>query len=243
MKKQVIGCKVITLMALLFLIAGCGKRGGAFKILKPEAFQEKIATYAQNGQLVDVRTEEEFAQGHLVGAANINYNSNDFKERISDLDKNAPVLVYCLGGGRSNAAAEELVAMGFTQVYDMKGGIMAWKNKNLPIEGGSIKTRADRVTIDDFREVLSENKVTLVDFYADWCVPCKQMEPTLEKLAEEYKDKVFIYRVNVEEAEALSTQLKVEGIPLFHLYKGNELVRELTGFQEEKDLRQVIDAI
>ncbi|QNL50416.1 redoxin domain-containing protein [Olivibacter sp. SDN3] len=243
MKNQLIGCKAIMLMAVLFLLAGCGKRGGAHKILKAEAFQEELATYAQNGQLIDVRTEEEFAQGHLAGAKNINYNSNDFKERISDLDRNAPVFVYCLGGGRSNATAEELAGMGFTQVYDLKGGIMAWKNKNLPIEGGNIEKTADRVTMDDLHNVLRKNKITLVDFYADWCVPCKEMEPTLEKLAKDYKDKVFIYRINVDEATLLSETLKIEGIPLFHVYKGDKLVRELTGFQEEEDLKTVIDAI
>src|SRR5690606_27394894 len=90
-------------------------------------YEEKLASL-KNVQLVDVRTAEEYAEGHLKNAVNINIGSSNFEEHIAILDKNKPVMVYCLSGGRSGNAANKLEKMGFTQVYNMKGGIMKWRN-------------------------------------------------------------------------------------------------------------------
>ncbi len=84
-------------------------------------------------QLVDVRTPEEFASGHLENAVNINFYSDDFKDRINELDKEKEVYLYCRSGGRSAKAAKDLEAMGFKKVYDLEGGILKWQKKNLKI--------------------------------------------------------------------------------------------------------------
>src|SRR5690606_37115598 len=90
----------------------------AQKQLTTDEFEKQL-TKSADAQLLDVRTPEEYGEGHLAKAANIDYKSPDFKEKIAKLDKNKPVYVYCLSGGRSAAAANTLHESGFKEVYDM----------------------------------------------------------------------------------------------------------------------------
>ena len=85
--------------------------------------------------LVDVRTPEEYAQGHLPGAVNIDVSSPDFAARLATLDPAAPYAVYCHSGNRSGAAVAEMAAMGFTGAYHLAGGIGAWQDA-----GGEVVT-------------------------------------------------------------------------------------------------------
>ena len=78
-------------------------------------------------QVIDVRRPDEYQQGHIEGAVNIDYFSKDFKERLSKLDKKTPVYVYCRSGGRSAKAMQIMKAMGFEKVYNLKGGFLAWQ--------------------------------------------------------------------------------------------------------------------
>jgi rhodanese-related sulfurtransferase len=83
--------------------------------------------------VVDVREPPEFAEGHIEGARNIPLGKLD--ERVGELEshKNKPIVVNCQSGTRSLAAGKKLTTLGFTQVYEMKGGIFAWKDQNLPM--------------------------------------------------------------------------------------------------------------
>lgn len=85
--------------------------------------------------LLDVRTPEEFVEGHLPNALNIDVNGPDFEQKIMKLDKKKPVYVYCLAGGRSKTAASILKEKGF-QAISMQGGIKAWKSAGLPVIKG-----------------------------------------------------------------------------------------------------------
>lgn len=84
-------------------------------------------------QFVDVRTPEEYADGHIPGAENINVFDRDFTDKAqTSLDKTKPVAVYCRSGKRSAEAARKLSEKGFN-VINLKGGIIAWKDKRQPI--------------------------------------------------------------------------------------------------------------
>ncbi|WP_025742268.1 rhodanese-like domain-containing protein [Aquimarina pacifica] len=80
-------------------------------------------------QLIDVRTPEEYAQGHIEGAVNIDFRNKNFEELISKVDKTKPVAVYCGRGGRSGKCSSYMKKAGFTKVYDLDGGITEWKFK------------------------------------------------------------------------------------------------------------------
>lgn len=101
--------------------------------LAPDAFETMLKNDT-TVQLVDVRTPDEFQSGHIAGAKLINFQSADFAEKIAQLDKNRPVMVYCAVGGRSANAAKQCSKMGFSKVYDLKGGITAWKEKGKAVE-------------------------------------------------------------------------------------------------------------
>ena len=88
---------------------------------------------ADNAFLLDVRTDAEFASGHLKGATQIDFYREDFEEAIAALDKEQPVFVYCRSGNRSGKAAKQMKAMGFKEVYNLEGGIGAWARRNQPI--------------------------------------------------------------------------------------------------------------
>jgi len=85
-------------------------------------------------QLVDVRTPEEFSEGYIKNAQNIDYNSPTFEEDILKLNKQKPVMLYCHSGGRSAKCAQKLKEAGFKKIYDLKGGISKWKHDGLAIE-------------------------------------------------------------------------------------------------------------
>ena len=101
--------------------------------LPPSAFAEKMKALPF-AVLIDVRTPEEFSEGHLQNAKNIDWNGTDFQTEISKFDKSMPVFVYCKSGRRSAAAAEQMLSEGFKEVYELQGGIVGWKAAELPVE-------------------------------------------------------------------------------------------------------------
>lgn len=86
---------------------------------------------SKEGQLLDVRTPEEVAEGYIENAHNYDIYDAQFKSQLEKLDKNKPVYVYCRSGGRSGRAMEEMLGMGFKEIYNLEGGIGAWDNAGL----------------------------------------------------------------------------------------------------------------
>lgn len=85
-------------------------------------------------QLIDVRTPEEFKAGYIQGATLMNVQEDDFSDKIRDLDKSEPVLVYCRSGKRSMHAAQLLEKAGFEKIISLEGGILDWESQKLPIQ-------------------------------------------------------------------------------------------------------------
>lgn len=132
--------KYIKISLLLVFITACftvdaqTKTGGI--ILGVESFNRKMQE-TSGKQVLDVRTPEEFQSGHIKGAVNINFYDEDFKQQLNKLDKGKPVFVYCRSGKRSGKTAAMLNELGFKAVYDLEGGITAWKEAGLPDEEAS----------------------------------------------------------------------------------------------------------
>lgn len=96
--------------------------------LSPEAFKDSLVK--TRGQLVDVRTPEEYNEAHIENAINANYYSDTFKDDIGKLDKDKPVFVYCRSGKRSSNSVADFKALGFKTIYDLEGGILNWQKQN-----------------------------------------------------------------------------------------------------------------
>jgi rhodanese-related sulfurtransferase len=84
----------------------------------------------ENAVLIDVRTPEEYAEGHLDNAVNINWYDEDFMDQFKTIEKDKTIYVYCKKGGRSSSAAESLTSSGYKNVIDLLGGYDALEEKN-----------------------------------------------------------------------------------------------------------------
>ena len=99
-------------------------------------------------------------------------------------------------------------------------------------------------TVGDFnKKVVRAEKPVVVDFYADWCPPCRQMKPILENLAGEYAGKIVFYKVDVVEAPRLAAAHGVRGIPMFLFYRDGRKVGQLVGGMPESMLRQALESL
>jgi rhodanese-related sulfurtransferase len=100
-------------------------------LLAPADAQELIA--GDDVRVLDVRTPEEFADGHVDGATLIDFYEPDFAERIAALDRDATYVVYCRSGNRSGQAAALMAEQGFIAVHDVDGGVLAWEAGGFPL--------------------------------------------------------------------------------------------------------------
>jgi phage shock protein E len=129
MKKAV--ALAVAAIASVGLLAGCSSSNEVTKKVDPVEFSEVIA---QPGVIIlDVRTPEEFNAGHIPNAININVADSNFSSEVSKLDKNATVAVYCRSANRSAVATDEMADLGFTDMYDMQGGIIDWEATGGPV--------------------------------------------------------------------------------------------------------------
>jgi len=225
-------------IALAFFgLSSCkGQESNKIELLNATAFNEKIQNNNQL-QLLDVRTPEEYSKQHIGAAVNINWNGDDFEQKVAQFDKTKPIYVYCLSGGRSRQAANKLAEMGYQNIYELEGGIMKWN------AAGLSKATTERVgmTIADYNKLLVSDKKVLIDFYAEWCAPCKKMAPYLAKMSTEMKDKVTIIKIDADQNKSLLEDLEIAGLPTLLLYENQNKVWKHEGFISETDLIKKIN--
>ena len=99
-----------------------------------------------------------------------------------------------------------------------------------------------KITTENFEaEVLHSALPVLVDFYADWCGPCKMLAPTVAELAEEYEGRVRVGKLNVDEQPELAIRYKVASIPTLLLFRNGEPVAKSVGYCEKAELTALLD--
>src|SRR6187431_1206787 len=99
----------------------------AVKTIDVTTYSEKIKE-TPNAQILDVRTPEEYATGHIENSDNVDWLGQSFVLKTDKYDKTKPVYVYCKSGGRSAKASEKLAELGFTTVYNLDGGMLKWES-------------------------------------------------------------------------------------------------------------------
>mgnify|MGYP000975225050 CR=1 FL=1 len=201
--------------------------------IDPKTFSQKIAAVT-NSQVIDVRTPEEFAAGHLDQAINIDWLDDNFEANVQKLDKTKPVFVYCKTNTRSPRAARKLEELGFTTIYNMQGGLLKWDAEGLSKPTDKIIGMCSQ----EYTELLNTDKKVLIDFYAKWCAPCKKMAPYLDKMQKDMADKVVIIRLDADENKTLIKEMKILELPTLLLYENKELKWQNSGYISEEDLKK-----
>ena len=223
-----------SLLLIILLTVNCkGQVSNITETLPATTFAEKIKT-TPNAPIIDVRTPEEYLSQHIENAENINWNSDNFDIQIQKLDKTKPVFVYCMSGGRSKKAAAKLEELGFSKIYDLEGGILKWNSAGMDIP--SDKTIG--ISSKEYKELLLTDKKVLVNFYAEWCAPCKKMAPYIKKMQSEIVDKVVIIRLNADKNKTIIKELKIDELPTLILYENKEIKWKHSGFISEEDLKK-----
>jgi len=119
------------LIGLLLALGACSEQD-ATQVLVPAAYAERMEK--ESGVLLDVRTAEEFAEAHLEGATQLDYYETDsFSAALDQLDKSKTYYIYCRSGTRSSNAQAMMYEKGFKEVYNLDGGILAWRKAQLPV--------------------------------------------------------------------------------------------------------------
>ncbi len=90
-------------------------------------------------------------------------------------------------------------------------------------------------------EVLKNNGLVLVDFFAIWCGPCKMISPILSEIAEEYKGKVKVGKVNVDEQNELAMEYRIESIPTLKLFKDGQVIKTLIGLRSKSEIEEILN--
>jgi rhodanese-related sulfurtransferase len=223
------------LLAFLMALTACGF-GQNDHVLPAADFEKQLAQ--KDIQLLDVRSSGEYNSGHIKQSLQADWNNQEqFMERIKYIDKSKPVYVYCLSGGRSAAAANWMRENGYSSVYELQGGIRAWKIALLPLEGN---IEAKQLTMDEFHSQIGNKGLVLVDFGAAWCPPCKKMQPVLDQLKMEMAGKFLLVAIDGGTQVGIMKELDLGAIPAFILYKNGQEIWRKQGVVELNELKKEI---
>lgn len=125
--------KILLFIVVSFLFVSCKtemnttSNGSETAIQQMNVIDFKEAIASKRIQLIDVRTPEEYAEGHIENAVNIDFLNETFEQKIQKIRKRKPVYIYCRSGGRSARAATAMEKLGFKKIIDLQGGFMAWE--------------------------------------------------------------------------------------------------------------------
>jgi len=100
------------------------------------------------------------------------------------------------------------------------------------------------VTVSDAEfeaSVVQNDKPAIVDFWAEWCQPCKMLAPTVEEIANEYDDKILVTKLNVDDNPATATKFGIRGIPTLLFFKGGQVVQQIVGVKTKAEIKKIIE--
>ncbi len=229
--------KLLFALSISILLVACHSNNQkGLKDLSATEFQSALSDDDQK-QIIDVRTKNEFVAGHIEGAVNMDLQSLDFTEKVAGLNKDQTVFVYCLSGGRSSAAANQLQSMGFKSIINLQGGMMAWNAAQLPLSNSEDKSASNGMNLEAYKKLVASKKSVIVDFHAEWCGPCKQLSPILEQYVKDQKGAVELIKIDVDQNQELAKALQIDAIPYVERYENGQLTWKKTGLFGANELK------
>jgi rhodanese-related sulfurtransferase len=136
------------LAAIVLLFSGCERPAAETERVPPEAAPPAMEAAVENIEpgaaatllkenantvVLDIRTPEEFREGHIEGSININFKGDDFDAGIAKLDKSVPYVIHCASGGRSGQSLPKFESLGFKKIYHLDAGFLGWSAEGLPV--------------------------------------------------------------------------------------------------------------
>ena len=231
---------ISTINILVFSFFSCLSNHAQNQNLNADDFEKQlIATKGE--QLIDVRTPQEFERYRIKSAKNINVNSAAFRKEIEKLDKNKPVLVYCLSGARSSSAVSAFRNAGFKTVYHLSGGLNAWSKVKKPIDEDL--SGKGELSSQEYAAIISSKGYVLVDFFAPWCGPCRAMLPIVEDLANTYPDKFILLTVDFDQNRLLARQQNITSVPYLAVYKDGKKIWDRNGPAGKEELLEILNIV
>jgi thioredoxin 1 len=101
--------------------------------------------------------------------------------------------------------------------------------------------KVQTLTDDNFEQVVNAGQVVLVDFWAEWCGPCRRLAPIVDEIAKEYEGRLVVTKMNVDENPNVPSRFAIRGIPTLLLFKGGQVVEQLVGLSDKAVYQKAID--
>jgi rhodanese-related sulfurtransferase len=219
-------------LVLLPFVTACKGQNVASQQVAASDFEKGISNTSV--QVLDVRTAGEYKTGHIKNALLADWNNQQqFADRIQYVDKDKPVYIYCLAGGRSAAAAQWLRKNGYQHVIELQGGINAWKKENKPLEG---LVDEKQMTLEEYKAAIPADKITLVDFGATWCPPCIKMMPVIDELVKDKNLQFQLVKIDGGIHLEVMKAMNVEALPVFIIYKNGVETWRKQGIVSKEEL-------
>lgn len=239
--KQITSIAITILLTFFFLSAHAQETQTFIKNVNAQTFKEFVD--AGKGIVLDVRTPQEIEQGYINNSSSINLYDENFIEKINLIPKNKEIYVYCKAGGRSAQAAEILKQNGFKMIYNLEGGFTQWENNKFPIAKSKLSKddKIQQISLQDFNNLLTTNKLILIDFHTVWCAPCRKMAPIVDKIETYYQNKAVVMRIDVDKSKEVGKAYNVVGVPVFILYKNGKEVWKYSGMITEEEIKKQIE--
>lgn len=198
---------------------------------------ENLIKLEKDLQLLDVRTVDEYKSGHLANCilGDIT-DASAYAKAIAVLNKQKPVYVYCLSGGRSHKAAKDLAEKGFTSIIELKGGINAWRSHSYTEEKSE---NQNQMHIEAFQKLLQPNGINLICIQSKYCGPCVKMKPVIDSIAKHYPT-VQLIKIDGGIDQIVMKSLQVNEIPSFIVIKNGKETFRKTGIVAQSILVEAI---
>lgn len=244
---------IVSLTIIFIVLISCSTHKSTTITSKKTAAefnQNLISSDTSLLQIIDVRTPAEYATGYINNAINIDFYNPNFEAEIKKLDKTKPVYIYCKAGGRSSEAVNIFMKNGFKNVYELKGGIMSWEQAGLPIASKqdtspksntvvpeiAISEKRENLSVEEFQNLVAATPVTIVDFTAVWCGPCRMLSPVLDELERKYGHKIKVIKIDVDKNKTVSNYYVVSLIPFLQFYKNGRIQEQIEGLPTRENL-------
>lgn len=186
-------------------------------------------------KIIDVRSPEEYAINHVTNAVNVDLATPGYQQQFNAIAKTEPVFIYAINNGRTTKLANELLASGYTQVYELQGGIANWIGSGYAYYS-SVK---NNISLAEFKKLLVDKTPVLVDFYSRYCGLCKKARPVIDSFQQAYTGKLKVVYIDINDNPDLLAQLTIiHAVPTFVLYNQQNIVWQKTGIDQLEQLLQ-----